>query len=188
MASAYLSNVKASASKEVSPRMSPQEIESYERRRQQLKRVQDLEVKASDFDPAHPDAKPQNWAEIKLRKVYLKEWQDRKDGLDEEEILAKRYERESLVEEEMEQAMTVFGRIRMFESRIQGGAKNVQHKVKIGSKDVVSRANNKSGGLSNQISVSSQNIELSLKKLNQQSTAHDTKNLPKPPPVNSTKR
>lgn len=203
MASAYLANTKASASKEVSPRVS-QQIENYERRREQLRRVQGLEVNASDFDPSNPEKKPKNWAEIKLRKVYLKEWQDRKDGLDEDDILAKRYEREMQVEEEMEQAMTVFGRIRMFENRIQGAAaaaapifpkehKNVHHKAKvgtvIGSKDVVSRANVKSGGLSSQISVSSQNIEQSLKKLNQLSNAGENKNLPKPPPkVSSIKR
>ena len=37
---------------------------------------------------------PEGWAAIKLRKVYLKEYQDRKDGLDEEDILSKRYQRE----------------------------------------------------------------------------------------------
>ena len=54
-----------------------------------------MEITTSlDFDPQNPHQRPKGWAEIKLRKVYLKEWQDRKDGLDEEDIMAKRYDRE----------------------------------------------------------------------------------------------
>ena len=38
--------------------------------------------------------RPKGWAEIKLRKVYLKEWEDRKNGVDEDDILDRRYQRE----------------------------------------------------------------------------------------------
>jgi hypothetical protein len=34
------------------------------------------------------------WADIKLRRVYLKEWEDRKNGVDEDDILDMRYQRE----------------------------------------------------------------------------------------------
>ncbi len=53
-----------------------------------------IEVTAKDLDGTQGDSNPAGWAEIKLRRVYLKEWQDRRDGLDEDEILGKRYERE----------------------------------------------------------------------------------------------
>ncbi len=38
--------------------------------------------------------RPKGWAEIKLRRVYLKEWEDRKNDLDEDDIMDKRYARE----------------------------------------------------------------------------------------------
>jgi hypothetical protein len=47
--------------------------------------------------------------------VYIKEWQDRKDGLDEEQILSRRYQREQEAEQEMIQEMSVLGRIKKFE-------------------------------------------------------------------------
>ena len=37
---------------------------------------------------------PQGWADIRLRRVFLKEWEDRKNGVSEEEILQRRYARE----------------------------------------------------------------------------------------------
>jgi hypothetical protein len=54
----------------------------------------DIEITAKDFDPNNPNQRPKGWADIKLRKVYLKEWQDRKDGVDEDEIMNRRYQRE----------------------------------------------------------------------------------------------
>ena len=54
----------------------------------------DVTVTAQDFDPLNPDKKPKGWADIKLRKVYMKEWQDRKDGVDNEDIMDRRYQRE----------------------------------------------------------------------------------------------
>lgn len=45
------------------------------------------------WDP-NSSQRPPGWAEMKLRRVYLKEWQDRKDGVDEDEILERRYQRE----------------------------------------------------------------------------------------------
>ena len=53
-----------------------------------------VEVSTTNFDPRSPDKKPPGWADIKLRKVYLKEWQDRRDGLDEDVIMQRRYQRE----------------------------------------------------------------------------------------------
>jgi hypothetical protein len=48
--------------------------------RTDLRRVErGLEVEASDFEPANPLRYPKGWAEINLRKVYLKEWRDHKD-------------------------------------------------------------------------------------------------------------
>lgn len=47
---------------------------------------------------------PQGWADIRLRRVFLKEWEDRKNGVSEEEILEKRYARElevSFAQDEM---------------------------------------------------------------------------------------
>jgi hypothetical protein len=41
--------------------------------------------------------RPKGWAEIKLRRVYLKEWEDRKNGVDEDDILDKRFQREQEV-------------------------------------------------------------------------------------------
>lgn len=38
--------------------------------------------------------RPPGWAEIRLRRVFLKEWEDRKNGVDEDDILDKRYQRE----------------------------------------------------------------------------------------------
>jgi hypothetical protein len=40
------------------------------------------------------EKKPKGWAEIKLRKVYMKEWKDRRDGADESDIISKRFYRE----------------------------------------------------------------------------------------------
>ena len=47
------------------------------------KLINKVEITVSDFDPTQPDKKPVGWADMKLRKVYMKEWQDRRDGLGE---------------------------------------------------------------------------------------------------------
>lgn len=56
-----------------------------------------LEITAKDFDPSNPDKKPAGWSDIKLKKIYIKEWQDRKDGVDEDEIMRRRVHREKEV-------------------------------------------------------------------------------------------
>jgi len=56
-----------------------------------------LEITAKDFDPADPEKKPAGWSDIKLKKIYIKEWQDRKDGVDEDEIMRRRVHREKEV-------------------------------------------------------------------------------------------
>lgn len=53
-----------------------------------------VEITSKDLHPTDPSKKPMGWADIKLRKVYLKEWQDRKDGVDEDEIISRRFKRE----------------------------------------------------------------------------------------------
>ena len=56
-----------------------------------------LEITAKDFDPSDPEKKPAGWSDIKLKKIYIKEWQDRKDGVDEDEIMRRRVHREKEV-------------------------------------------------------------------------------------------
>jgi len=64
--------------------------------------------------------RPKGWAEIKLRRVYLKEWEDRKNGVDEDDIMDKRYARELEAEQEMIAELGVKGKIALFEA---GGLK-----------------------------------------------------------------
>ena len=52
---------------------------------------------------------------MKLRRVYLKEWDDRKNGVANEVILERRYFREQEVEQEMIREMGVLSRIKKFE-------------------------------------------------------------------------
>ena len=68
------------------------------------------------------------WAIVKLRRVYIKEWRDRKNGVDEEEIMERRYQRELEVEQEMILEMSVNGRIRAFEKQIQRNRHNINPK------------------------------------------------------------
>lgn len=63
--------------------------------------------------------RPNGWAAVKLRRVYIKEWRDRKEGVDEETIMERRYQREQEAESEMILEMSVHGRIRAFERAIQ---------------------------------------------------------------------
>lgn len=63
-------------------------------------------------------SRPGGWADIKLRRVYLKEWEDRKNGVDEDEILEKRYQRELEAEQEMIAELGVRGKIAMFNKGI----------------------------------------------------------------------
>ena len=52
---------------------------------------------------------------MKLRRVYLKEWDDRKNGVANEVILEMRYFREQEVEQEIIREMGVLSRIKKFE-------------------------------------------------------------------------
>jgi hypothetical protein len=90
------------------------------RRPQEEETPEELEMRfdPEDFDLA-TNKRPKGWALVKLRRVYIKEWKDRKDGLDEEEIMERRYQREQEAEQEMIQEMSVNGRIRAFERAIQ---------------------------------------------------------------------
>lgn len=81
-----------------------------------LRNVEDiLEVTDENFDPSDASKRPKGWATVKLRRVYLKEWKDRKDGVDDNTIFARRYQREQEAENEMVQEMSVAGRIKRFE-------------------------------------------------------------------------
>ena len=51
-----------------------------------------VEINKKDIGSA--SKRPVGWAEIRLRRVFLKEWEDRKNGVDEDDILDKRYQRE----------------------------------------------------------------------------------------------
>lgn len=59
--------------------------------------IKAIEITAKDFDPIHPEKRPAGWSDIKLKKIYIKEWQDRKDGIDEDEIMRRRVHREKEV-------------------------------------------------------------------------------------------
>jgi hypothetical protein len=84
-----------------------------------IKNVNDsLDIDDSNFDLA-TGKRPKGWNEVKLRRVYLKEWLDRKNGVDEETILARRPEREREVEAEMINEASVFNRVRAIEKRIK---------------------------------------------------------------------
>jgi hypothetical protein len=87
--------------------------------------------------------RPKGWQEVKLRRVYIKEWQDRKNGVDEDVIIERRYARELEVnlihedeyifvcllvfllffclqaEKEMIQELSVRGRVRAYETAIK---------------------------------------------------------------------
>lgn len=67
-------------------------------RRQSSIVISQADVSRYLADPAavskSPSGLPQGWADIRLRRVFLKEWEDRKNGLSEDEILEKRYARE----------------------------------------------------------------------------------------------
>ena len=82
-----------------------------------------LDSLETNFDPEDFDLatgkRPNGWAAVKLRRVYIKEWRDRKEGVDEETIMERRYQREQEAESEMIQEMSVHGRIRAFERAIQ---------------------------------------------------------------------
>lgn len=86
---------------------------------EKLENVEDImNVSDENYDPNDISKRPKGWATVKLRRVYLKEWADRKEGLDDEAILAKRYQREQEAEVEMIQEMSVIGRIRRFEKLV----------------------------------------------------------------------
>ena len=78
-----------------------------------------IEIKAQDLDPSTPEIKPKGWGAIKQRKVYIKEYQDRRDGADEDDIFNKRYHREREAEDEMSQSLSVHGRIQIIETRMR---------------------------------------------------------------------
>ena len=69
------------------------------------------------------NVRPQGWADIKLRRVYLKEWEDRRAGVDEDDILEKRFQRELEAEQEMIAELGVRGKIALFEKGIRKPAK-----------------------------------------------------------------
>lgn len=84
-----------------------------------IKNVNDsLDIDDSNFDLA-TGKRPKGWNEVKMRRVYLKEWLDRKNGVDEETIIARRPEREREVEAEMINEASVFNRVRAIEKRIK---------------------------------------------------------------------
>ena len=53
-----------------------------------------VEISKQDIVKHTGENRPPGWAEIRLRRVLLKEWEDRKNGVDEDDILDKRYQRE----------------------------------------------------------------------------------------------
>ena len=84
-----------------------------------VKNVNDsLDIDDSNFDLA-TGKRPKGWNEVKMRRIYLKEWLDRKNGVDEETIMARRPEREREVEAEMINEASVFNRVRAIEKRIK---------------------------------------------------------------------
>lgn len=76
------------------------------------------ELIVESFD-ADSTTRPTGWADIRLKRVYIKEWQDRKEGLDESVIMGRRYQREQEAEKEMVQEVTVRGRIRAYENVVK---------------------------------------------------------------------
>lgn len=58
---------------------------------------EELVINDQTFDINDPSRRPKGWAEVKLRRVYIKEWQDRKLGVDESTILLRRFAREQEV-------------------------------------------------------------------------------------------
>ena len=53
-----------------------------------------VEISKRDIAKHTGENRPPGWAEIRMQRVLLKEWEDRKNGVDEDDILDKRYQRE----------------------------------------------------------------------------------------------
>lgn len=80
-----------------------------------------IEVRAEDMNNTSSDTsvRPKGWGAIKQHKVYMKEWQDRKDGVDDDDIYTNRFNREREAEDEMNQALSVHGHIQIIEKRMK---------------------------------------------------------------------
>jgi hypothetical protein len=129
---------------------------------QKMQNVEDiLDVTDENFDPNDATKRPKGWATVKLRRVYLKEWNDRKDGLDEDAILSRRYQREQEAEQEMIQEMSVLGRIRKFERMAEKNKGVALFPKGVNTQQFVQKrsASEKSAALSTFIRAANQTLE-----------------------------